>query len=122
MTIDCEKNEFDDEFGDDLHSSHGSSNSCGVLISFYGNQKITVKKKLSDKKGRILVLHAWIDGFDFLLLNIYSAITEKEQVSVLKELTTILSNFENIDNHVIFADDFNIFFDTSLGPKGGTPT
>ena len=49
-TIACEK-KWKDEFGGDLHFSHGSSNSCGVLIAFYGNQDITVKKKLSDKKG-----------------------------------------------------------------------
>ena len=28
----------------------------------------------------------------------------------------------NIHNHVIFAGDFNIFFDASLDAKGGTPT
>ena len=59
----------------------------------------------------------------FLLKNIYSANTEKEQVSVRKELTTILSNFENTLNHnVISGGDFNIFFDASLNAKGGTPT
>lgn len=46
------------------------------------------------------------------------------QVSVLNELTTILCNFESIDTHnIAFAGDFdNIFFDTSLDAKGGTPT
>ena len=76
----------------------------------------------------------------FLLINIYNANTKKEQISVIDELTTILSNFENIDNHnVIFAEDFNIFFEASSGAnifaedfniflgassdaKGGTPT
>ena len=48
---------------------------------------------------------------------------KKKQVSVLKELTAILSNFVNILNHnVIFAGDFNIFFDASLDAKCGTPT
>ena len=48
---------------------------------------------------------------------------EKEQVSVVNELIMILSNFENIHNHnVIFASDFNIFFDASLDAKGGTST
>ena len=106
-----------------MHFSHDSSNSCGVLIAFYGNQDITVKKKLSDKKGWVLVLDTRIDGSDFLLINIYNTNTKKEQVSVLNELTTILSNFENTLNHnVIFADDFNVFFDASLDAKGGTPT
>ena len=58
-----------------------------------------------------------------MLINIYNANTEKEQVSVLNKLTTILSYFENTLNHnVIFAGDFNIFFDASLNARGGTPT
>ena len=57
-----------------------------------------------------------------MLINIYNANTKKEQVRVLDKLTTIISNFENIGNHVIFTDDFNIFFDTSLDAKGGTLT
>ena len=77
---------------------------------------------MSDKKGRVLVLDARIDDFDFLLINIYNANTEKEQVSVLNELTTILSNFENIHNHNVFlAGDFNIFCNASLDAKGGAP-
>ena len=55
---------------------------------------------------------------------------EKEQVSVLYELPnfeitviTILSNFENTHNrNVIFAGDFNIFFDALLDAGGGNPT
>ena len=71
---------------------------------------------MSDKKGRLLVLDTRIDGSDFLLINIYNANTEKELVSVLNELTTMLSNFENTLNHyVIIAGD-------GLDAKGGTPT
>ena len=48
---------------------------------------------------------------------------KKKQVKVLKELTAILSNFVNILNHnVIFAGDFNIFFDAYLDAKCVTPT
>ena len=84
---------------------------------------MTVKKKLSDKKGRVLILDTRIDGSDFLLINIYNTNTGKEQVSVLNELTTILSNFQNTLNHnFIFGGNFNIFFDASLDAKGGTPT
>ena len=117
------RKKWKDEFGGDLYFSHRSSNSWGVLIAFYVNQDITVKKNLTDKKGQVLVLEARIDDFDFFLINIHNANSEKEQVCVLKELTTILSNFENIHNHnVIFAGDFNIFFNASLDAKGGTPT
>ena len=49
---------------------------------------------------------------------------EKEQVNALNELTTILPNFENIDNHIVtFAGNFNIyFFAALLDANGGTPT
>ena len=50
-----------------MHFSHGSSNSCGVLVASYGNQDIAVTKKVSDKKRRVPVLDARID---FLLINI----------------------------------------------------
>ena len=121
-TISCEKN-WKDEFGGDLLFSHGSSNYCGVLIAFFGNQDITVKKKLSDKKWRVLVLDVRIDSSDFLFINIYNANTEKEQVSALNELITILSNFENtLNRNVIFAGGFNKFFDASLDAKDGTRT
>ena len=66
-------------------------------------------------------MHGLMTGF--LLVNIYNANREKEQFSVLNELTIILSNFENINNHnVIFmlAGEFNIIFDSSLDPNGGT--
>ena len=33
-----------------------------VLVDFYGNINYSVKKKLSDNIGRILVLHVTIDG------------------------------------------------------------
>lgn len=75
---------------------------------------------MSDKKGRILVLDKRIDEFDLPPMNTYNASTEKEQVSVLNKLTKILSNFENIDNHVIFTDDSNVFFDALLDAKGSS--
>ena len=42
-TTDCEKM-WKGQFEGELHFSHGSSNFCRVLVAFYGNQDITVKK------------------------------------------------------------------------------
>ena len=67
---------------------------------------MVTKTKFSEKKGRVLVIDARIDDSDFLLINIYKANTEKEQVSVLNEPTTKLSNFEKFDNrNVTFVGD-----------------
>ena len=57
-----------------------------------------------------------------MLINNTSSNTKKEQVSVPNELTTILSNFENINNqNVMFAGDFDVFFEALLDAKGDTP-
>ena len=121
--IDSKKKMWKDEFGVELHFSHGSSNSCRVLIAFCGNQDITFKINLSNKKGRLLVFDERIDNSDFLLINIYNANTETEQVNAFNELSTILSTFENIHNHnAVFTGDFNVYFDASLDAKGGSPT
>ena len=39
------------------------------LVGFYGNINYSVKKKLSDNSGRILVLDVTIDGTEYLLIN-----------------------------------------------------
>ena len=39
-----------------------------------------VKNKVNDNDGRVLILEATIDGSDYLLINLYNANTEKEQL------------------------------------------
>ena len=80
----------------------------------------TVRKKASDKNGRILILEAFIDDTEFILLNLYNANTENEQVTIFSELTNLLENFDLTESKpTIFADDFNFFLDRSF--KGGNP-
>ena len=119
MNLHCKKS-WKGEFGDDLHFSHSSSNSCRVLITFYGNQDIAIKKRCP------IINNSCFRCIDydcsFLLINNSSSNTKKEQVSVPNELTTILSNFENINNqNVMFAGDFDVFFEALLDAKGDTP-
>lgn len=57
-----------------------------------------------------------------MIIDIYSANTEKQLVSVFNEVTTILSTFENTDNYnVAFTGNLNLSFYTSLGTNDGTP-
>ena len=58
-----------DEFNGDLLFSNRKTNSYGVLFGFYGNVNYSVKKKLSDNSGRILVLDVSIDGTEYNLVN-----------------------------------------------------
>ena len=52
-----------------------------VLRVFYGNQGIAVNKRLSNKKGQVLLFNAWIDEFDFFLF-IFIMLTRKRSAGL----------------------------------------
>ena len=117
--IDREK-QWNDKFKDQLYFSHGKTNSCGVLIAFYGNLNVVVKNQFNDGYGRILILEVTIDDADYLLVNVYNANREQEQLKILQNLSVMLENFDSFcSNNVIIADDFNLFFRKKLEFKGG---
>ena len=57
-----------------------------VFIAFFGSIKYTVKKKAFDKNGRILVIEALIDDTELILINLYNANTENDQLTTFLEL------------------------------------
>ena len=56
--------------------SHGTTNSCGVMIGYLDSNKIKVNKIKNDNQGRILIVDADIDEETFVLINLYNANTE----------------------------------------------
>ena len=110
-----------DDFNGQIHYSHGKSNSCGVLIAFFGSIIYTVKKRASDKHGRILII-ALIEDTELILINLHNANTANDQLTTFSELINLLENFDFTKNKpIIFAGDFNLFLDRSLEAKGGNP-
>ena len=110
---------WSDKFNGNLFFPHGKTNSCGVLVGFCGDINYSVKKKLSDSSGRILVLDVTINGTDYLLINLYKRNTETEQLSILESLSEISKDFQDIsEKNIIFAGDFNLFFDQKLESAG----
>ena len=75
-----------DDFQGQIFFSHGTTNSCGVMIGFLGNKKINYNKIRTDNNDRIIFLEAEIDDEIFLLINLYNPNTEREQVKTLYEL------------------------------------
>ena len=55
------------------------------INSIYGNLYISVKNKVNDNDGRVQMLEATIDGFDYLLINLCNASSEKEQLTTIKK-------------------------------------
>ena len=100
---------------------HGTSQSCGV--AYFGNLNFSVNKRVGDKNGRILILDANIDEIRYVLVNIYSANTEVEQVQVLSKLSELMKNINfSEENCIVLAGDPNVFFHSKLETKGGKPS
>ena len=82
-----------DNFGGNIFS-HGKRNSCGVLICYIGKHNFVVDNQKTDNNGRILILDVAINDVNFVLINLYNADTETEQVSVLNNLSSLLEKFD----------------------------
>ena len=69
-----------------------------------------------------MVIEVKTDDSVFVLINIYNANTESEQLHTLNNLINILETFEDIwDKSVALGGDFNVIFNPSLDSEGGKP-
>ena len=69
-----------------------------------------------------MVIEVKTDDSVFVLINIYNANTESEQLHTLNNLINILETFEDIwDKSVVLGGDFNVIFNPSLDSEGGKP-
>ena len=82
------------EWGGSLYFSHGESNAKGVLIGISKNFCPNITKISRDTNGRILIIELDFDNHKCLFINFYNANTDKEQLSALKELDQLLSDFD----------------------------
>ena len=92
------------------------------MIGYLGSNKIKVNRIKNDNEGRIFIVDADIDEEKFVLINLYNANTETEQIKTIYELDQSLSDFCLDSNKTIIrTGDFNLFFDPSLEVSGGKP-
>ena len=116
-------NEWRDDFKGRIFFSHGTQSSCGVMIGFPGSITFLPKSICKDKNGRILIIEAEIDDETFILINFYNSNTETEQVKSINDLENLLQNFDiNPSKNIVFAGEFNLFFDRNLEACGGMPS
>ena len=98
--------------------SHGSNNSRGVLIAFREILHFTVEKEMKDSKERILMLKTIIQNAEHLLINLYNANTEQQQVDTLEDVSSMLDQIDfDSEYKLIFfgrekgGGDFKFYFD-----------
>ena len=70
--------------------SHGKSNFCGILIVYFETGTFTIKKQQTDKEGRVLILNVSINDSEYILINLYNANTENEQIDVLSSWKSLI--------------------------------
>ena len=113
---------WNDEFEGQLFFSHGKTNSCGVAIGFVAKKALNILNIKRANLGRILVIEVKIDQSAFVLINIYKANTDSEQLHTLNDLINIPENFEDIQNKsVVLGGDFNVILNPSLDLEVGKP-
>ena len=88
---------WNEEFKGKRFFSHGQSNSCGVAIGFtsftsFGFTSFEASNKKQDGSSRIKILDVKVSDNGFLLINLYNANTESEQLNTLSTLCDLLDD------------------------------
>ena len=121
-SIEDEK-QWNDNVKGKIFYSHGTTNSCGVaIIAFLGSKSLEVVETKNNDQSRILMVDIQICDKELLLVNLYNANTEKEQLDTLIKLSEMLNSIPHTVNKIeILGGDFNLFFNTSFETQGGYP-
>ena len=64
------KNTWANDFNGLVFFSCGTSNSCGVLIAFFGKTSFVLNKQKADKAAKILILDFMLDGDHYILIKL----------------------------------------------------
>ena len=114
--------QWEGDFGADIHFSHGTTGARGVAIGILLNEQHSILKKVADKNGRFLILEIEIGNKIFILINLYNANFQADQVKTLSELDVALNDFDLCPSKsIIFGGDFNVIFNKNMNAKGGNP-
>ena len=114
--------QWSDDFKRKIFYSHGTTSSCVEAIAFLGSKSLEVVEIKNGDQGRILIRDIKIFDKELLLVNLYNANTEKEQLDPLTKVSEMLKSIPNIINkNLILGDDFSLFFNTSLETQYGNP-
>lgn len=93
------------------------------MIGFQKNLEFKVEDIRSDDEGRFLILKCIIKDMPVLLVNVYNANYQHEQVKVLQAIKSLSSELdEEHDYRVIAGGDFNFIQDTVLDSDGSSPS
>ena len=120
-SVDVQK-KWNDDYQGQLFFSHGKTNSWGITIGYNGKKSFELLSKFNDKSGRIIIIEVKIENEVWLLINLYNANTENEQLSTQSDLSNMLEKIDDINNKsIVYGRDFNLFFKAKLEALAGNP-
>ena len=102
------------EWGGEMHCSHGSSNSCGVAILIRRGLNLEIKDQIMDPLGRFLILKYTYDQTETAIVNVYAPTQDKEyeQIVFLSKIRQELFSFQDLT--ILVGGDFNIALNPNL--------
>ena len=107
----------------EIYFSRGENNARGTFTGRSMNLEYKVESEYSDDRGRFVVLKCIIQDSPFLLVSIYNANNETEQVSVIESIRSTIDTLDPDHNYnVVQGGDFNFIQDTVLHSDGGKPS
>ena len=114
----------ENEWGSEMISSHGSSNSNGVAILFKNDIDCSINHKIVDPEGRYIIVKVCIQDKDYVPINAYAPNKDKDQVNFFQQLILSILQNENLDSldNIILGGDLNCPLDLLLNKKGGAST
>ena len=120
-SVDVQK-KWNDDYQGQLFFSHGKTNSWGITVGYYGKKSFELLSKFNNKSGRIIIIEVKIENEVLLLINLYNANTENEQLSTQSDLSNMLEKIDDINNKsIVYGRDFNLFFKAKLEALAGNP-
>ena len=105
-----------------LHYSHGTSNSNGVLIALPKSIDIEVVREVKDDCGRFLILDIKYEGEIYTIGNIYAPTRnfEELQISTLRDFISQLFH-ETQSTNLISCGDWNLYLSLLLDKLDSMP-
>lgn len=102
------------EWGGSMFSSHGASNSRGVLTLLQRNTDIQVTKTFNDDQGRLLLLQIQKEGIPYVVGNVYAPTQDhpNEQLHLMDLLEEQVSLLQ--PQNILIGGDFNVTMDPYL--------
>ena len=110
--------QWNNEWGAQILTCHGSSNARGVAILIKNGFHCTIHQKILDPLGRFITLKADIKDKTYVLINVYAPNKDKDLISFFNNLLAMLQRNLDTEDNIIIGGDINSPLNPEIDKKG----